>query len=552
LLNTGLLSHIDIFSFQAGYYSLPAILLSLSFCILLRIKSIEKISDSPPGELGKLIGLDRIPEVKTLREKIAVLSQNKQGEKWMGEISKQWLEMNEELAGVLYIDGHEDIYYGKKTNLPKHYISRLRLCMRATSDYWVCDKLGQPFFSISKTVNGSMIAVIKEDIIPRLEKDVPNQPREEMMQSDPYLHKFMIVYDREGYSPDFMIDMWIKRIACCTYNKYVTEIWPEEEFTEYEVVNEYGEKEIIWLAERGVLMVGKETEKLTEPKDIIQLEETENGLQTKVIHKRTKKKHQIWGREVRKQRENGSQTSIITTNYKLSTQMIGEYMFARWCQENFFKYMVHNFGLDMIISYFFTDINDTQQMVNPAYRELEKQIHSLNAKLKHRESKFGALHYEKELDINDFSKYNKKKAQLQEDITIYRNQLEELKLTRTTIKKTINYSELPEEEKFKGVYNQRKQVVDTIKLIAARSEISLASIIKKFMAKPQEARAMMEQFYNTCADIKVDEAKKIVYICLHHQATAHEDIILNKLCEYLNETETIFPETDLKLQYCLV
>ena len=552
LLNNGLLAHTDVFSFPTGYYSLTSILLSLSYCILLRIKSIERISDEPPGELGKLIGLDRIPEIKTLREKIAILSEHGQSEKWLGKLSKQWMQMNEDLAGVLYIDGHEDIYYGNKTNLPRHFISRLRLCMSATTDYWVCDKLGQPFFSISKAVNGSMIEVIKEEIVPRLEKDVPCQPSEATLLGDPFLHKFMIVYDREGYSFDFMIDMWDKRIACCTYNKYVKDLWSEEEFTQHEVVDQWGEKDTIMLAERGVLLEGKETEKLEEIEEVIYYEQTPEGLQSRTIHKRTRKKRQLWAREVRKLNADGHQTSILTTNYKLTMQLIGVYMFARWCQENFFKYMVYEFGLDMIISYFYTDIADTQQMVNPASRELEKQIRSLNTKLKHREAKFGALNYDKELDIKEFTDYSDKKAELQENISIYRNELEALKSKRDTIPKKINYSDLPEEEKFKGVHNQRKHIVDTIKLIAARSEMSLAAIVKKYMTTPKEARALLKQFYKTTADIKVDKNNKILQIKLHHQATVHEDNILQNLCEYLNTTETIFPETDLKLKFSLV
>ena len=552
LLSNGLLTHKEVFSFDEGYYSLSSILMSLAFCILLRIKSIEKISDEPPGELGKLIGLDRIPEIKTLRGKIAELGQNEQGKQWMGELSKQWMNMCPDLSGVLYIDGHQDVYYGKANKLPRHYISRLRLAMRATADYWVCDKLGQPFFSISKSISGGMIEVIKEDIIPLLEKDVPNQPTEEALNNDPHLHKFMIVYDREGYSPDFMIEMWEKRVACCTYNKYTQGPWPEAEFTEYEIENQYDEKDKVLLAERAVLLEGKETEGLPAPMQVIEVEETGQGLQVKTTKKRTKKKRQIWVREVRKLRNDGNPTSILTTNYKLSVVLIGTCMFARWCQENFFKYMIHNFGLDMIISYFFTDISDTQQIVNPAYRDLEKQIRTLNAKLKHRELKFGALHYDNELNNKKFSDWAQKKAELQEDIAIYRSQLEELKANRQKTPNKINYADLPEEDKFKGVYNQRKQVVDTIKLIACRSEISLASVIKKYMSKPEEARALMEQFYKTNSDIKVDYQNKTLQIQLHHQATRHEDIILGQLCKYLNETETIFPGTDLMLQYCLV
>lgn len=552
LLSNGILSGKNILQFKEGYYSLSSILISLAFCILLRVKSIEKIGDEAPGELGKSIGLDRIPEVKTIRGKIVDLSKDGQSERWLGELSKQWMQQNSELAGVLYLDGHNDVYYGKKNKLPRHYISRLRLAMRATTDYYVCDKLGQPFFSISKSISGSMIEVIKTDIVPRLENDVPNQPDKEALLNDRFLHKFMLVYDRECYSPDFMIDMWEKRVACCTYNKYVSESWPVTEFREYEVENEYGEKEIIQLAERSILLEGNETEDLPEPIYIIDFGENTKGNKVKITKKRTKKKRQIWVREIRKIRDHGNQTSILTTNYKLSVDLIGVYMFARWCQENFFKYAMKHFGLDMIISYFFKDVSDTDELVNPARRVLEKQIRSKNGKLKHLESKFGNLHYNNELNERQFAGFNSKKAQLQEDISIYRNQIAELKANRDEIPAKIRFADLPDEEKFRGVHNERKQLVDTIKLIASRSEIALASIIKKYMAKPKEARALMEQFYKSTADLKVDYQNNLLNVCIHRQATVHEDIILSKLCEYLNETETIFPCSDLKLQYCLI
>lgn len=85
----------------------------------------------------------------------------------------------------------------------------------------------------------------------------------------------------------------------------------------------------------------------------------------KIGYKHTKKKRQLWIREVRKLTESGHQTSIITTNYKLSIVLIGLYMFARWCQENFFKYMMENFGIDFLISYFQNEIDDTTELINP-------------------------------------------------------------------------------------------------------------------------------------------------------------------------------------------
>ncbi len=554
LLSNGLLSHNEVFDFEEGYYSLPSILLTLSFCFLLRVISIEKISDESPGELGKLLGLDRIPEVKTLRKKLKVLSRYEQPDKWLGRLSKDWMSKSPELSGVLYIDGHEEVYYGKTNKLPRRYVSRLRLAMRATTDYWVCDKLGQPFFSISKNVSGSMIETIKQDIIPRLKEDVPGQPDKKMLEQDRLLHKFMIVYDRECYSPDFMIDMREERIACCTYNKYVKDNWSESEFREHEIENEYGETEKIKLAERGVLIEGKETEKLSEPMTVCTFEETENGVKTKATRKRTRKKRSIWAREVRKLSDNGHQTSIITTNYKLSIILIGIYMFARWCQENYFKYMIKNFGLDMLISYYMQKISDTTLLVNPQWRKLDKQVRSINGKLKRLEAKFGALTYDAddEMDEKQNKKYNTKKAQLQEDISIYRKQLEECKKEKNEVPIKITFEEFPEDEKFEGVYNERKQLVDTIKMIAFRAETALASFVKNYTKKPKEARALIVQFFKSDADIKVDKQNKLLHIYIHHQPTNRDNISLTALCQTLNETQIEYPGTDMKMVYELL
>ncbi len=363
----------------------------------------------------------------------------------------------------------------------------------------------------------------------------------------------MIVYDRECYSHDFMIDMWEKRIACCTYNKYVKDKWQEEEFIEYEIENDYGEKEIIKLAERGVLLEGKQTEKLPRPITVHTFGDinTESGAETKITNKRTQKKRKIWAREVRRLTDNGHQTSIITTNYKLPLVLIGVYMFARWCQENYFKYMLENFGLDMLISYCRTIIPDTTLLVNPAWRKLDKQVRSFSAKLKRLEAKFGALTYQgtDSMDEKQLRKYNGTKADLLEDISIFRNLLEELKTERKTIKKKITFAELPEDEKFEGVHNERKQLVDTIKMIAFRAEMAMASLIRSHTGKPKEARSLLVQFFKSDADIIVDKHKKTLSINIHHQPTKRDDVALKALCEALNETEIIYPGTDMKIIY---
>ncbi len=49
--------------------------------------------------------------------------------------------------------------------------------------------------------------MLEEEIVPQLEQDVPNQPSDEELSKDPWLSRFVIVFDREGYSLSFPKDV---------------------------------------------------------------------------------------------------------------------------------------------------------------------------------------------------------------------------------------------------------------------------------------------------------------------------------------------------------
>jgi prepilin-type processing-associated H-X9-DG protein len=335
LLSNGLLHKSEeYFQLPDGYYGLLSVLIILAFLVLLRVKSLEGVRYMPPGELGKLVGLDRIPEVKTLRKKLGLISDSGNIGRWQNELSRYWMESSPMLAGYLYVDGHVRTYYGKKTKLPRRYVSRERLCLRGMTDYWVNDALGQPFFVVSTALTGGLLSMLREEIIPRLLEDVPNQPSLAALKADQALHRFVLLFDREGYSPAFFEEMFLKhRIACMTYKKYPGDDWPASEFKEKEVVFKNGEKITIKLAERHL--------------DI---------------------SRHFWVWEIRKLSENGHQTAIISSNYKADRVEIAAGMFQRWSQENFFKYMMENFGIDRLIEYETRPISDTAQVVTNGAR----------------------------------------------------------------------------------------------------------------------------------------------------------------------------------------
>ena len=150
LCSNGLFSGLDKhLSLPAGFYSALHILTVLGFMALARIRRPEGLRHVPPGELGKVIGLDRIPEVRTLREKIGLLAAGGKTEQWMKELSSTWMDEDPEEAGYLNVDGHVRVYHGTGTLLPRRFVSRQKLCLRGTTDYWVNDAIGRPIFVVS-------------------------------------------------------------------------------------------------------------------------------------------------------------------------------------------------------------------------------------------------------------------------------------------------------------------------------------------------------------------------------------------------------------------
>ncbi|MCP4756015.1 MAG: hypothetical protein GY866_34575, partial [Proteobacteria bacterium] len=469
--------------------------------------------------------------------------------------------------------------------------------------YWVNDAIGQPFFVVSKTVDPGMLKVLRTDIIPRLLEDVPNQPTESELEIEEFIFRFGIVFDREGYSPAFFKEIWIEhRIVCYTYRKNVKNVWPEEEFKKTKVIFPNGEESELILAERKIY---REQEKM----DFM---------------------------EIRKLTETNHQTALITTDFHNTTAVIAGKMFARWSQENFFKYMMQHVGIDRLIGYELDNIDETVSVVNPAWRKVDKEIRSQGGKLSKKKAEYGNLMYEnentdkknydyhleksllfeeimameKELEelkierkkeekrVNDrktvrvvnpqwrkldseirskrgklsrmkakygnivykdeikdnkIQNYVQKKSLLLEEIQDMEKELEELKVVRKKEGKHIEFSKLSEDQKFKEFKKSGKQFIDTIKMIAYRAETALVSVLKEFCSnRKDDLRSIVRQIFMTDADLEPDEENGVLKISLHNMSTPRNNRYFLQLCEVLNESETTFPGTNLRLLFNLV
>ncbi len=517
LLAIGLLHRADkYFRLPKGYYGLKSLFLMLAFLALTRLPSLEQLRYCAPGEWGKLLGLDRIPEVRTVRQKIALLSEQ-QAEAWSAELCAQWMGKDLDKAAVLYVDGHVRVYHGRQTQLPRHYVARQKLCLRATVDYWVNAMDGQPFFLLNQVVDPGMLQVLEHEIVPRLEKEIPNQPTPEQLEADPKLHRFTLIFDREGYSPAFLQAMKKKRIACQTYHKYPGEDWPLEEFFPCRVQLSSGASVEMHLAERGVLLGGK-----------------------------------IWVREIRKRTESGHQTSVISTDYRSGPGPVASAMFARWSQENFFRYMREHYGLDRLVDYTTQVIPDTIRLVNPEYRRLDRQVRSKQGSLTRKLAAFSAMSLKGEIEPKKVATFEQKKAALQEQIEDLTKERDNLKTQRKAVERHITVAELPEEDRFKQLSAQSKHLIDTIKMVAYRAETAMVRMAREKMPREDDARSLLRALYNTEADLLPDEKAGTMTVRVHRQANRSHDAVIQHLCTEINRTETVFPGTNLRLVYELV
>ena len=514
LLALGLLRRSqESFSLPAGYYPLETIFLSIAFLALARVPSLEALRYEPPGEWGKLLGLDRIPEVRTLRAKLEVLCEAGQAvRQWSGQLAREWMAAQPESAGTLYIDGHVRVYNGQLTQLPRRYVARQRLCLRGTTDYWVNAMDGQPFFAVTQAADPGLLQTLEQQIVPRLLEEVPGQPSAQALEASRYLARFTMIFDRAGYSPEFFADRWKQRIAVITYHKFPAGQWAEQEFSPRKVRLVSGQEVELALAERGTRL--------------------SNG---------------FWVREVRQRDERGHQTAMLWTDYLRDLGGVAVALFARWCQENFFQYMGRHYGLDRLIEYGTEPLPEATRVVNPAWRRKDQEVRRERAAQVRLQAQFGARSLPAQAEPEAVAAYEQQKGRLLEQLQQQEKKLAQLKAERKAAPRHLMLKELPQAERFSQLRTTKKHFVDTIKLIAYRAETALVALAREKLSRSEDARSLIRQIFESAVDLFPNPQEKTLTVQLHRLTNPIHDGVLQHLCTELTATETVYPGTDLRL-----
>ena len=311
--------------------------------------------------------------------------------------------------------------------------------------------------------------------------------------------------------------MWGKRIAILTYHKFPKEDWRTEEFATHSVSLAGGQTATMKLAERG-----------------------------------TRLSNNLWLREIRKLSDGGHQTPILTTNFQAPMTTLAASLFARWSQENFFRYMREHYSLDRLMEYGTESIPDAVSVVNPEWRKLDSQIRSKTGPRYRLAAQFGALALSEDPSESELGGFQQRNGQLREEIQSLDLQIEQLKQRRKNTAHHIPVNALPEQDRFTRLRTERKHFIDTLKMIAYRAESSMASLLREHLARgDDDARALLRQIFQTAADLTPDLTANTLTVRLHHLTQAVHDQAIECLCADLNATQTVFPGTSLTLIFKL-
>ena len=479
---------------------------------LCRIKNPEQLKYLSPGEFGKIMGIDRIPEAKCLRRKIKEICKQKKTEEWNMDIANQ--RCLEEENEFWYIDGHIQVYNGYKATLGKKHVARQKLCLPGIQEFWVNNKEGMPYFYVTGQVNEKLLEMLDKEIIPKLLNDMPLKYTKEELASDPDLPIFTIIFDREAFSPSFFGQLWCQhRIAVITYRKNVKDKWDKTDFSTYSI-DEEGHKTEMILAQKSIYL------------DNVPI------------------------REVRELSDE-HQTSIITTNKKLSVEKVALYMFARWSQENFFKYMRQDYDFDRLLQYSVDHIDNNFRVVNPEYNNIEYYLKKTREKISRRMAILYKLHEENlKNDLDHSGSYFRKQLKIKEDLADLSNQEISWLEKRKLVSYKIKIEDMPDNIRYNKLNVESKRFQNIIKMICFWAETSFANLLSSgFNKHIDEKRSLVKSIIKSHADIIPDYKNNKLNVKLYSLANPRMNAALEKVCHLLNESETIYPGTDLILNY---
>jgi hypothetical protein len=484
-----------------AFYGLRTTLLTLLLMALLRIKRPEHLKERDPATFGRLLGLDRAPEVKTLRRRLTRLAAHHCAEQLGAELARLRVDQRGHLMGFLYIDGHVRAYHGQRAISSKAYVARRHLAMPASTDYWINDRSGDPLLVITGEVNAALTKAL-----PRLLREVQDLVGEQ---------RVTIVFDRGGWSPKLFGTMIKDGFDLLTYRKGRCRRINERRFIR-----------------RRAELDGRWVDYLLHDQPVGFL------------------KGKLRLRQVTRLCDDGHQTQVITSRWDLRDIEVAYRMFERWRQENFFKYMREEFLLDALVDYQIEPEDPTRTIPNPERRALDKEIRAARVDLASLEREYGAAAadniQQRRPTMRGFKIAHCRLGKL---LRAARARVAQLFEQRHHVPHRVEVRDLNERAVVK-LATERKHLTDIIKMIAYQAESDLLALLRPHYARvDQEGRTLLHELFATAGDIRVSDSE--LHITLAPLSSPHRTYAAHALCEMLDQTATIFPGSHLRIRFAV-
>jgi hypothetical protein len=248
-------------------------------------------------------------------------------------------------------------------------------------------------------------------------------------------------------------------------------------------------------------------------------------------------------REVRVLRRDERQTPILTNRQELSGVEVAYRAFDRWRQENYLKYAEEEFALDALVEYQVNEVSAAADRPNPARKRLLKELRRARGEVSRWQAKLGeAVEGSSTRTLRGFRIVE---SGLRRELAAAEAKLRKLREA---------YAQLPAQLParvsacdLKTLTTEKKLIVDTIKMSAYQLETQILGMIQEPYARSaDEGRTLLHALFQTSGKLEVTSSE--LRITLQPQSSAHRTAIVRQLCDELNQLESCFPGTDLRLK----
>jgi DNA-binding CsgD family transcriptional regulator len=487
-------------SLGPAFYGLRTSLLTLLLMALWRIKRPENLKEYSPQNLGRVLGLDRAPEVKTLRRKLASLAATARAAEFGDALARRRVELRGRAMGFLYVDGHVRVYHGQHA-LPKAHVARMRLSAPATSDYWVNDSSGDPLLLVTAVANAGLVKML-----PRILDEVRRLVGK---------RRVTVVFDRGGFSPKLFQQIIAAGFDLLTYRKGRYPRIPRSRFGLHRA--RCGGRKLSYV------LADQETRLL---------------------------KGKLRLRQVTRRMENGHQTPILTSRRDLPAAQVAYRMFDRWRQENFFKYLREEYALDALAEYAAVPDDPDREVPNPAWAALDAKLRQAQAQVDRLQSEYG-LEALSNLEQKRRTMRGFKIAygRLGEKIWTAWQRVLQLEKRRAAVPRRVPVQEAIDKPVVK-LAPERKHLTNLIKMVAYQAESDLLRLVAPhYQRADDEGRTLIQAALASAADLKVTERE--LRVTLVPQSSPHRTRAIAALCQELNRRKVDFPGSKLRLIYAI-